>query len=186
MALQFVAPEAGVLRTYQQSLLDFMGPQPPALLVYHLPVGALGLTELTAGATLGDVLKSGCRFLTSWPGSSTSCEMTNPDLYGNAEFRNFTTGDSVDLALARIGQAQSLAAVQTADYELHFLSIPALYLEALHLVPAANAPAIILPLLSIEPEMGADTVLEEAAFLAIASASAAARIKLTSIDPLSS
>jgi len=187
MPLQFVPAPPSVLSTYQDSLLDFKGPHPPHVLSYHLPVGTLGLAQLAAGATLHDAVNSGCRILASWPdGTWTSCEMTNPTLYGNAEFRNFTTGDFAANAFARIAQAQGLNAVQRDDYDLHFLSVPGIYLEALHLVSMRKGGDLILPLTSIDPLLGLDEVWGEATFLTIARASAAARVKMTSTDPLSS
>ncbi|HXB75752.1 MAG TPA: hypothetical protein VNY05_46400 [Candidatus Acidoferrales bacterium] len=187
MPMKFVPPPPHVLSTYQQSLLDFMGPHAPAVQTYHLPVGTLGLAELAAGATLHDVVPSGCRFLASWADATwTSSEMTDPTLYGNAQFRNFTTGESVAVAFARIAQAQGLDAMQSQDYELHFLSVPGIYLEALHLVSQGTGSDLVLPLLSIDPQLGPDAVCDEATFLAVARASAAVRVKMTSTDPLSS
>jgi hypothetical protein len=187
MPLIFVPPPPPVYSTYEQSLLDFMGPHPPAAQVYHLPVGTLGLAELAAGAKLADVVPTGCRILASWPDATwTSCEMTNPTLYGNAKFRNFTTGGLAGVAFARIGQAQALDAVRSEDYELHFLSVPGIYLEALHLVCKGKGGDLVLPLVSIDPQLGLDAVCDEATFLAIARASAAARVRMTSTDPLSS
>ena len=187
MPLQLVPPPPSVYQTYQHSLLDFMGPQPPAAHVYHLPVSTLGLSELAAGATLDDVVPTGCRFLAAWPdGSCASCEMTNPSLYGNAEFRNFTSGDFAGLAIERIAQAQGLDAMRAEDYDLQFLSVPGIYLEALHLVCQGKGGDLVMPLISMDPQLGPETVFEEAAFLAIARASAATRVGMTSTDPLSS
>jgi len=187
MALLFVQPDPAVYRTYEQSLLDFMGPHAPPGQVIHLPVGSLGLAELAAGAKLAGVVPSGCRFLTSWPdGTWISCEMTNPTLYGNAEFRNFTAGDAVRAVFARIAQAQGLDAMQREDYELHFLSVPGIYLEALHLVAQGKGSDFVLPLVSFDPQLGLDGVYDEATFLPIARAMATARVRMTSSDPLSS
>lgn len=187
MALTFVEPSNSVLQTYQESLLDFLGPHPPIAQLYHLPVGTLGLAELAGGATLKMVLPSGCRILAYWPEATwTSCEMTNPSLYGNALFRNFTSGEAVEAAFQRIEHARALDAVRSGEYELHFLSIPGIYLEALHLVCQGEGSNIVLPLLAIDPQLSLDAVLDEAAFLAIARPTAAARISLTNTDPLSS
>jgi hypothetical protein len=197
MALQFVAPPPQVYSAYQQSLLDFLGPQPAAVQEYHLPVGALGHVELAAGATLADAVPSGSRFLASWSdGTWTSCEMTNPALDGTAEFRNFIAGDFGQQAFALIAQAQGLEALQSEAYDLHFLSIPGIYLEALHLVRQGlvrqgsvqnqSGGDLVLPLISIDAQFSLGAVFDEAAFLAIARASAAARLKKASTDPLSS
>jgi hypothetical protein len=187
MALDFVQPPPSVLETYEQSLLDFVGPHPPITQLYHLPVGTLGLEELAAGARLDAVVASGCRILAYWPEATwISSEMTNPTLYGNALFRNFTSGETVEAVFKRIEEAQALDVLRSEEYELHFLSIPGIYLEALHLVCEGKGSDIVLPLVSIDPQLGVDAVLDEAAFLAVASPSAAVRASATRGDPLSS
>lgn len=187
MPLDFVQPSPSVLQTYRQSVLDFVGPHPPIAQLFHLPVGALGLTELAGGAKLQDVVAAGCRIVALLPEATwISSEMTNPTLYGNAAFRNFTSGEAVEAVFKRIAEAQALEAVRSDRYELHFLSVPGIYLEALHLVCEGKGSDIILPLVSIDPQLGLDAVLDEAAFLAIARPSAAARASVTSEDPLSS
>ncbi|MCX6624930.1 MAG: hypothetical protein NTY38_28490 [Acidobacteria bacterium] len=90
------------------------------------------------------------------------------------------------MALARIAEAQGLDAVQSEDYELHLLSVPGIFLEALHLVSTGKGPDIVLPLVSIDPQLGSGEVCDEAVFLVIARAAAVARIRVTSTDPLSS
>jgi hypothetical protein len=42
MPLQFVPAPPSVFSTYQHSMLDFMGPHPPQVQVYHLPVSTQG------------------------------------------------------------------------------------------------------------------------------------------------
>ena len=187
MAFNPVAPPPDVLKTYQASLLDFRGPHDPEVLLYHLPVCTLGLTELAKGATLRDVIVSGCRFYARWTdGSATSCEMTDPGLYGQAEFRNFVQGELPWMAFNRIAEAQGLAAVQTQDYSLQFLSIPGIHVEALYLVSLSAAGDLLLPVLSFDPMFAIDAVLDAAAFLAQAGPLAAARIAMPSDSLLSS
>lgn len=187
MALTLVEPSHSVLQTYQESLLDFLGPHPAIAQLYHLPVGTLGLADLAGDAALKDVLPSGCRILAYWPEATwISCEMTNPSLYGNALFRNFASGEAVEAAFQRIEQARALEAVRSGDYELHFLSIPGIYFEALHLVCQGEGSNIVLPLLAVDPQLSLDVVLDEAAFVAMARPAAAARIRLTGTDPLTS
>ncbi len=187
MPLQFVPPPPSVLSNYQDAILDFLGPHPPEVQLYHIPVGTLGLAELADGATLDLVVPTGCRILASWPdGTWTSCEMTDPTLYGKAVFRNFTTGDVAGAIFARIAQAQALDAVQREEYEVHFLSVPGIYLEALHLVCKGKGGDIVLPLISIDRQSDLDSVSDTATFLASARASAATRVRKASSDPLSS
>jgi len=187
MALNLVPPSAPVYNTYEQSVEDFLERSNPANQIYHLPVGALGLAELAAGATLADVVATGCRFFAAWPdGTVTSCEMTDPNQYGKAEFRNFTTGAPVMDAFNRIAEAQALNAMANDYYELHFLSIPGIYLEALHLVCKGKNYDYVLPLVSVDPQLDVNAVCDAPTFLGIASATAAARVKMTSADPLSS
>jgi hypothetical protein len=187
MAVQFVSPPPAVLSSYQQSLVDFLGPHDPEILLYHLPVGTLGLAELANGATLADIVPTGWRMFASWPdGTWTSCEMTNPTLYAQAEFRNFVQGDFAALAFARIIAAQALEALQSVDYQLQFLSVPGIYLEALHLVCQGQGIDLILPVLSFDPQLGTGAVFNASDFLATARAIATARVALTSSSPLSS
>ena len=109
MALHFVSPPPEILSSYQQSLTDFMGPHDAEAKLYHLPVGRLGLPELAKGATLSNVVRSGCRFLAAWPNDRvTSCEMTNPTLYAQGVFRNFVEGDAAVFAFESIQNAQAL------------------------------------------------------------------------------
>jgi hypothetical protein len=186
MPLQFVSPSPAVLHTYQQSLLDVLGRGDPEAKLYHLPVGTLDLEAMKDGATLQDVQSSGCRFYAAWSdGAATSCEMTDPTFYGNAEFRNFVQGEPVQAAFARIAEAQTLAPVQAEDFELHFLSIPGIYLEALHLVCQGQGSDLVLPLLSAYAQLATDAVMDAATFIAQARAIAIARLALPT-DPLSS
>jgi hypothetical protein len=187
MPLEFVPPPADVWSTYQQSLLDFLGPREPEAKLYHLPVGTLDLAALVNGATLQDVVPSGCRFYAAWPdGSVTSCEMTDPTVYRKAEFRNFVQGDSVLTAFARIAEAVDLPAVQPANLELHLLCIPGIQLEALHLVGDGPDTNLVMPVLSWYSELPTDVVLDAATFLAQARAIASARLALPASSNLSS
>jgi hypothetical protein len=187
MPLQFVPPPAKVWSTYQESLLDLLGPRDPEAKLYHLPVGTLDLEALAKGATLQDVVFSGCRFYAAWPdGSVTSCEMTDPALYGQAQFRNFVQGDSVLTTFARIAEAVDLPAVQPANLELHLLSIPGLQLEALHLVGDGADTNLVMPVLSWYSQLPTDVVLDAATFLAQARAIAAERLALPASSNLSS
>lgn len=177
MALHPVAPPPEVLATYQESLRDYGMPAQNETSLYHLPVGALGLEDLANGAGLEQSAPSGCRFVASWPnGVWTSCEMTNPSLYGLAKFRNFVTGDSVAGVLRRIEEAQRLPAVQAADYTLHFLSAPGILFEGLHLVCEGQGSDFVLPTASSYPELPETAVLNASDFLAAASALASARL----------
>jgi hypothetical protein len=185
MALHFVSPPPEILSSYQESLTDFMGPHDPEVKLYHLPVGRLGLPELAKGATLSDVVRSGCRFLAAWPDRRvTSCEMTNPTLYAQGVFRNFVEGDAAVLAFESIQKAQALDAVQAADFELHYLNIAGIQFEGLHLVSLGGGNDLILPVVSGTPQLDTD-VLDAGAFFALARPVAAARLALP-ISPLSS
>jgi hypothetical protein len=206
MPLQFVQPQAEVWSAYQQSLLDFLGPHQAEAKFYHLPVGTLDLVALANGATLQDVVPSGCRFITAWPdGTVTSCEMTDPTVYAQAQFRNFVQNDLVKIAFERITEAVNLApedlvkaavagineaadsaTAQAEGFELHFLSIPGIHLEALHLVDKVHGFDLILPVLSEYPQLATDAVLDGPTFLARARAIAAARLALPASSNLSS
>jgi len=189
MALRLVDPSPQVLAVYRSSLLDFGQPDGPEVQLYHLPVGTIALAELNRGATAADVKASGCRFLAEWgdaAGTLTSCEMTDPPLYGNAQFRNYVEGDSLQAPLQRIVEAQGLPQLVAADFELHLLSMPAIQAEALHLVSQQNSGDLVLPILSEDPSLSQDAVLEFATFATVAQMIAASRQSLTISAPLSS
>jgi hypothetical protein len=177
MALHPVTPPPEVLDTYQESLRDYGMPYQKEVSLYHLPVGALGLEDLASGGGLEHVAPSGCRFVASWPnGLCTSCEMTNPSLYGMAKFRNFVTGDSAAGVLRRIEEAERLPDVQTRDYALHFLSVPDILFEGLHLSCEGQGSDFVLPTASSHPELPETAVLKASDFMAAASRVASARL----------
>ena len=186
MPLRLVPPSPEVLATYAASLDDFFGPHKPEVQLFHLPVATLGLGQLANGSTLKDATPSGCRFVASWPDQDvTSCEMTNPALYGQARFRNIVQGDFVHALFTGILESQGLDAVQTADFELHFLSIPAIHFEGLHLVSNGPANDLVRPVLSWDLDVDPNAVLDADAFLALVRPIAAARLAVASSDPLS-
>ena len=173
--------------TYEQSVLDFLGRHDAEFKLYHLPVGTLDLVALANGATLRDVVPSGGRFFATWGhGTAASCEMTNPTRNGLAAFRNFVQGDAVAAAFARITEAEGLATVQTGSFELNFLSIPGIFLEALHLRCSADGIDLVLPVLSGYSQLPTDAVLDADAFLAQARAIATARLAQPTSSDLSS
>jgi len=189
MALLLVDPPPQVLAVYRASLLDFGQPSGPEARLYHLPVGTIGLAALSKGATAADVRRSGCRILVEWgdaAGTLTSCEMTDPTLYGSAQFRNYVEGDLLQAPLGRIAEAQGLPQMAAADFELHLLSLPAIQAEALHLVSQSNGIDLVLPLLSEYPSLATQGVLDFPAFATIAQTIAAARQNLAISAPLSS
>lgn len=187
MPLQDVPPPPNVLAVYQQAINDYFGPYQPKGELFHLPVGTLALEQLAKGATLNDVVPSGCKFFAIGPdGTQIACEMTEAGQYGQTKFRNVVEGDPVQLAIQRIQESHVLKEVQAAEFELHFLSIPGIYFEGLHLRSKAGAIDIVLPVLSVEPAMPTTDVLSAEAFLAKARDIAAARLKVASPDPLSS
>jgi hypothetical protein len=136
-----------------------------------------------------DVKASGCRFLAEWGDAArtlTSCEMTDPSLYGNAQFRNYMQGDPLQTLLGRIVEAQGLPEMAAADFELHLLSLPAIQAEGLYLVSQSNSGDLVLPVLSEYPSLAQDAVLEFPTFATIAQKIAAVRQELGTSAPLSS
>jgi hypothetical protein len=189
MALQLVPAPPAVWTVYQQSLLDLVGPHDPEIQFYHVPVGALDAADLAKGGTLDDTMPSGCRIIAAWgnfvpglEGAVTSSELTNPTLDVQARFRNFVHGELPVAVFERITGAQGLASVQAGDFELHFLSIPGIQLQALWLVNKGQGSDLILPVLSGDPRLTTDAVLEDNDFLALARAIASERLALPSAD----
>jgi hypothetical protein len=185
MPLLFVQPPPQVWDTHGTALADLVGPHSPVVQFYHLPVGVLGLQQLAAGPKLSDAAQSGCRILCVFkdplPGlnsTRTSCEMTNPKMYLLAQFRSISYGNLVETTFERIDEARNLPAVQTADFELHLLSIPGIQLQALHLVSKGQAADLILPVLSADSRLPIDGVLGGNPFLAAAGAIARERLAL--------
>jgi hypothetical protein len=187
MALQDVPPRPDVLAVYQHALDDYFGPYKPQGELFHLPVGALGLEQLAKGATLNDVVPSGCKFFAIAPdGTQVACEMTEAGQYGTPKFRNIVEGDPVRAGIQRIQEAHGLEEAQNTEFELHFLSIPGIYFEGLHLVSQGNASDLVLPVLSLDPSLPTTAVLTAEAFLSKAREIAASRLTAASPDPLSS
>jgi hypothetical protein len=189
MALTYVPPPPAVWESYQQSLMDLVGPHEPENNAYHVPVGSLDAETLAKGATLDDIAQSGCRIISSWgnfvpgmEGAITSVEMTDPSTYTSAKFRNFVHGDLPAQAYRRIVEAAELMAMRTTDYELHFLSVPTIQLQALHLICQGPGKDLILPVLSGDPRLSTDAILEADEFLAIARTIATERLALPSSD----
>jgi len=185
MPLLFVEPSEQVWDTHGEALVDWVGPYDPVDQFYHLPVGALCLQRLVDGATLADAEPSGsrilCVFSNPLPGlgsTRTSCEMTNPTLFGHAKLRSITHSDLVETTFERIEEARDLPAVQDADFEPRLLSIPGIHLQALHLVSAGQGCDLILPVLSQDSRLPVDDVLEGDAFLAAATEIARERMAL--------
>jgi len=189
MALQTVPPPAAVWSAYQESLLDLFGPHDPEVQFYHVEVGILDAEGLAKGATLSDIVPSGCRIIAAWAkfvagldGAVTSCELTYPTLHVRACFRNFVHGDLPAAAFQRITEALELAPVQAGDFELHFLSIPGIQLQALRLVNKGHGSDLILPVLSGDPRLATDAVLEADHFLALARTIATERLAMPTAE----
>jgi hypothetical protein len=189
MPLTFVPPPAEVWQRYQESLVDLVGPHDPEAQFHHVPVGTLDMEDIAEGATLKDARPSGCRIIAAWgnfvpglDGAVTSCELTNPTLYSHAQFRNFMHGDLPALAFRRIIEAGGLAATQTGDYELHFLSIPGIQLQALRLVSQGQVSDLILPVLSGDPRLTTDAVMDASDFMVLARSIASERLALPTED----
>ena len=186
MPLHIVPPPPVVWEVYQESLLDLLGPHDPEIQFYHVEVGILDAESLVNGATLSDIVPSGCRIIAAWgefvpglDGAVTSCELTEPTLYVQAKFRNFVHGDLPTAAFERINEARDLAPVQAGSFELHFLSIPGIQLQALRLINMGQGSDLIMPVLSGDPRLATDAVLEANDFLALARTIATERLAMT-------
>ena len=90
------------------------------------------------------------------------------------------------VAIERIQEAHGLEEAQAAEFELHFLSIPGIYFEGIHLVSKENASDLVLPVVSLDPSLPTTAVLSAEAFLSKAREIAASRLTVASPDPLSS
>jgi hypothetical protein len=101
--------------------------------------------------------------------------MTDPSLYGNAQFRNYMEGDLLQAQFRRVVEAQGLPQTAAADFELHLLSLPAIQVEALHLVSKTGSGDLVLPVLSEYPSLALDSVLEFTPFANVAQSIAATR-----------
>jgi hypothetical protein len=188
MALRIVEAPGEVWTAYEVALTDYLGGAPQESELYYLPVGVLSLKQVARGAAPNDIMRCGSRFYARWPGNvATSSEMTDPGNDAGPEFRNFVEKGAPEVTVTRIDEAKALPDVQANDYELHWLSIPDLHFEALHL--ARIAPAgddLLLPVLSFDTQFGVDAVLKAADFFREAQPIAAARLKLASDSPFSS
>jgi hypothetical protein len=174
------------MEAHQASLTDMVGPHHPAIQFFHLPVGTLGLQEIGGGATLADVKASGCRILSIFRAplpvlnsAVISCEMTHPTPHEPARFRSIAHTDLVEHNLPRIAEAHGMDATQTEDFEVRFLSIPGIHLQALHLVRKGPGGDLILPVLSEDSRFPIHAILTVDAFHAAATAIARERLAHT-------
>lgn len=174
------------MEAHKAALIDIVGPHGPALQFFHLPVHTLGLHDIGGGARLADVKASGCRIICIFRAplpvlnsAVISCEMTHPTPHEPAQFRSIAHTDLVEHSLPGIAQAHGLDAVQTGDFEVRMLSIPAIHLQALHLVRKGPGGDLILPVLSEDSRLPVHGFLDVDAFHAAAKAIARERLTHT-------
>jgi len=143
MALRFVEPAAGVLRSYERGLEEITGASPPDDSAVHAPVVTYAFEALLRGATIADQLPSGCRFYARYPSApgTIASEMTNPSDYGKADFRALLEGERAVRGWVRIDQLSALPALVAADHDLYVISIPSLFIDAFLLRPSDGSAA---------------------------------------------
>lgn len=187
MPLQMISASKDLLSLYSQALLDVTGSQCDESKVCHIPCGTLFEEDLLAGAGLEAVVVRGCRvlYLGNWasdgdaksPVSITICEIPNATDKMAASLHSFAQGDLAALIYQRINEVQKLAHLKKNAYDLHFLTVPEIQFQALHLVSRCSAEDMVVPVLSGDPRLSIGAVLKASEFLAIARTIATARAK---------
>ena len=174
------------MEAHQASLADIVGPHHPAIQFFHLPVATLGLQDIGDGATLADVKASGCRIVSIFRAplpvinkAVIACEMTHPTPHEPVLFRSIAHTELVEHILPRLAEAHGMEATQTEDFEVRFLSIPGIHLQALHLVRKGPGGDLILPVLSEDSRFPIHAILKVDAFHAGAKAIARERLAHT-------
>jgi hypothetical protein len=186
MAIQFVQPSPEVLRSYAAGLRDLTGSPPPDESAIHVPVWAIDMDAVVKGRGPDEEERAGCRFYASYPPplGTLSSEMTNPSEYGQAKFRSLLDGELAEWGWKRIHQIQTLPEAAKADYELHLLSIPSLFVEAFYLRAVADGVRnLVVPLDLFADALAAPAAQDVGAYLAALQPVALARVAAGD-DPL--
>lgn len=186
MPLEFVEPSPQVLRTYAAGLLDITGAPPLNDSAIHVPVWTIDMDAIVKGLGVPSEQPAGCRFYASYPPPQgiLSSEMTNPSEYGRAKFRSLLNGELAQWGWTRIQQIQQLSELGSARYELHFLSIPSLFVEAFYLrAEEEGPPNLVVPMDLFAEALAPPLVQEIAVYLATLQPVAIARIAPVD-DPL--
>jgi hypothetical protein len=186
MPIQFVEPLPAVLKSYNEGLLDITGSMPPDDSAIHVPVWTIAMDAVVNGLGTSSEERAGCRFYAAYPPplGILSSEMTNPTEYGTAKFRSLLDGELAEWGWTRIQQIRQLPEVAKVDYELHFLSIPSLFVEAFYLRDAASGEGrLVVPMDLFADTLSAPAVQDIAAYLAALQPVALARVAAVD-DPL--
>ena len=156
MPLNISPPSADLLATYARALKDLTGNHCDETKVFHIPSGILYEEDLLSGAGLEAVVPSGCRvlYLGAWEGGEpgyTICEMPDATSDRSSEIRSFTQGPFAHLVNQRIGEAGRLKQLLAAHFQLRFLSMPAMQLQAVHLAFKGRVEDLIPSNLAADP-----------------------------------
>lgn len=186
MALLYVEPDPRVLMSFANGLEDLTGSSPPDASAIHVPAWTIKPEAIVNGTGASAEQESGCRFYASYatPPGTVSSEMTHPSDYARAKFRNLLDGELAEWGWTRIHQIAQMPELAKADYELHLLIIPGLFVEAFYLRALAEGAHHLVVPLDLHAETLADPVVQDAeAYLAALQPMALARVAAGN-DPL--
>ncbi len=158
MPLNISPPSADLLSVYSRALKDLTGRPCDESKVSHIPAGILYEEDLLSGKGLEAVVPRGCRvlYLGAWNGkepSVTICEMPDATSDKPTEIRSFTQGTLANIVSKRIGEAGKLKQLLAAHFDLRFLIMPEIQLQAVHLAFKGTIEDVILPVVASEPQL---------------------------------
>jgi hypothetical protein len=166
MPLNFIEPSGAVKSLYLTSLEDLVPGIAKRAEHRHLPAWTLGMEAAAAGGPLDKAAAGGCRYYAVLGGGKAlSCEMTDPGMYGLAEFRNLVEGEIPAKFAALMDHPPDVEDFKTRSFEIHLLSIAGLFLEALWLRAGDGGEDYILPVVSFYEELLAPPAFKASEFL---------------------
>lgn len=144
----------------------------------------LGLTDLVAGAGLDKARPIAQRYLLIQSDQAVAAaEVAAGKDSPASKFAQLNDGPFVAGTQTAIAEAEQLPAVQRGDYELRLLRIPAVYVVALWLKPAAAGGDLLVPIAPVPPELVAGRDYAAADFLGALATRAADKLHFDQRKP---
>jgi len=177
--LDIIRDALGSLVTQPESAAYAMAAEGTENIVTAAPhkIYFVGLEDIAAGRVLSAARFVGWRYIIlSRDDPRAAAELSVDDSGGNLEFSQVNQGPYVGSTIEGFSFAEGLDEVQTNDYEVRLIKIPALYIIGLWLHGQAGED-LIIPLPPTRPELHPLTTYSEEDFKAAIQGAAARRLE---------